>query len=40
MPPTKHSGAGVPALYILTLVEGLAVLEVPDRPTDEQREGK
>ena len=31
MPLPKHSRASVPAPYVLTLVEGLAVLEVPDR---------
>lgn len=34
MPPPKHSRVTVPAPYVLTLVEGLAALEVPDRPTD------
>lgn len=39
MPPPKHSRATVPALYVLTLVEGLAALKVPDRPTDRGTEG-
>lgn len=39
MPPPKHSRATVPALYVLTLVEGLVVLKVPDRLTDRETEG-
>lgn len=39
MPPPKHSRATVPAPYVLTLVEGLAALKVPDRPTDRRTEG-